>query len=128
MLRAEQTARDSAETQAAYDVYHSQHLPAPEALERQLQRGVLERAGFCTCDASLAAYWRVRDFYVGDEEVAQSVVYLSRTNIRAPIRLRAGDVAPNAPLAHYRDGAPAGRLLDRCRPGRPLVVAAGSYS
>ena len=128
LLRAEQVLRDSPATQDAYDFYHAQGRPCPESVERHLQRRVLAQERFCPCEDSLAAYWRVFEHYSGDTEVTASVVYLSRTNISRPLCLRVGDAAPDAPLARYRDGRQCGNLLSHAKPGRPLVVAAGSYS
>lgn len=134
MLRREQQLRMSDDTQRLYDFYHERHLPAPESIEKDIQRQVLREEGFRDSDSGLRAWWKINQAFPDDEEVRDTVVYMKH-NVMEELRLCEGDPAPSAPLVwlepeagHDDNGGVEFDYLSLAKPGRPLVVAAGSYS
>ena len=127
MLRAEEAARRSEETQAAYGEAErggSDWLQVTEALQRRLLReaGVApERAA-----AALFALRAAAQLFPCDAELRSIPLYV-RNNRAAQGSLREGDAVPDV-LLHRGAAAHAVSLRTACAGPLPTLLVAGSWT
>jgi hypothetical protein len=125
MLRREHEIRLSAEMQATYEEvekrWDADWMDATDRMQRRLVKeefGLEEAVGLTAIRCAL-------QLFPNDAEIREIPLYVRFNRARDGPLLLEGEV-PNIPL-HAMDGKPC-RLLDFAKPGRPLVVLAGSYS
>ena len=132
MLRAEETARTSSDTQAAYAEAESgahgtgrDWLDVTEALQQHLlaEQGVPpERMA-----AALFALRAASQLFPDDAELRQLSLYV-RHNRAQLGTLRPGDALPDVPLFSLEGMGAATTLREVCHGPQPTLVVAGSWS
>lgn len=123
MLRREEELRFSDETQQLYDKYPDD-VP-PFSIEENIQRQVLQEFGFEPNDIWLRLYQYTNGRFPTDVELRNTAVYM-RCDRSRPTDAKIGDPLRPATLRSL-DGSVC-QLSDFIKPGRPLVVIAGSQS
>jgi len=128
VLRAEETARQSKELQAAYGVAErgdadGDWLDVTDALQRRL----LADTGGVAPERMAAALFALRA--AGELFPSLAPLSLYRRHNRAAVgTLREGDAPPDVPLYLAADGAPTSLHAACAADGLPSLVVAGSWT
>ena len=129
-LRAEEEARWSEATQAAYGTAESDKSDA-DWLEvtDELQRRVLRGAGVSPprLAAALFVMRAASQLFPDDAEVQQASLYV-RYNRARPGNLRAGDALPDVPLYSLQPDCKPTSLRAACAGPVPTLLVAGSWT
>ena len=126
LLTRETEARFDPALQAKLTLDNRKNL----ALINQMQYGVLAEFGYEPTAENIKLLHAQRYYYRDDPEFAAKSVYVRLNTRRQGDLVQGVSAAPDVPL-HHLD--PAGRascesLHGFCRPGRPLIVVAGSLT
>ena len=128
-MRAEEAARLSDETQAAYAAAEAREDTDWLEVTDALQKRVLREGGVppARMAAALFALRAAAQLLPHEPELAAIPLYV-RHNRAAQGSLRAGDAAPDVPLHAPRAGGPATTLRAACAAPRPTLLVAGSFT
>lgn len=130
MVKEEQSVRYSKGIQEVYtkQYYSQQNNPDYETvrIEREIQKFILRKFGFNDDNNSLEEYWKIPSTYWKDEEIKNSIFYMKLNIFQYP-KVAVNDDIIDAGLIDYETEQEI-NLSSLQKPGRPLVILAGSMT
>jgi len=130
MVKEEQTVRYSKGIQEAYTKQYFAQKENPDykivRIEREIQKFILRKFGFNDHNKSLEEYWKIPSTYWNDKEIKNSIFYM-KLNIFQYTKLSIDDDIIDTSLIEYETGKDI-TLCSLQKPGRPLVILAGSMT
>lgn len=130
MVKEEQTVRYSKGIQEAYTKQYYAQKENPEyetvRIEREIQKFILRKFGFNDDEISLEEYWKIPSTYWKDEEIKNSIFYMKLNIFQYP-KVSVNDNIIDSNLIDFKTGEEI-NLCSLQKPGRPLVILAGSMT